>query len=658
MQTPATVSPTPKTPEQKHAAARQSQAMGRFGGVLILLVFLGAPVLFVGLLLYRMVQRNKRRYAIVLLGMLIGMAVVGLAYPIVLGQGQQLAQTWRPYRPAVRQFVKAPSPQHWQALRPLVAALRPQIVRLWLLLPLAPCVAVYLEATRVKTLAELRLEKEQQAQARQRQQRRAAAQKVRQAPEQFKGKPIIGLPLSGELPDWRAKQWVSYPAELLNRHAVVIGGSGTGKTEFLLRLAYLTAKVLQWQVFYLDAKGDVEVANRFMTAMAHAGITRTAMFPDLAYHGWRGDATAILNRLMAIEAYSEPYYRAIAKTVLALACHAPGGPPRSSVDLLDRLNLTVLHELYADSGDRRAETLKTLSEGDLAGVYKRYFGFFDALGRKLDGSWSFESVDAGYLLLDGLALKEEARSLGRYVLEDFAHYVSQRKPSARKVVLIVDEWSAIASGGADAANLFERIRSYGAGIIVTSQSYQGLGDDAAKLIGAAWATIAFQCADPELIAARAGTVKEVQATLHTELTAVPGRNTLMSGKEYVSGTTAQREQEVPRLHPNVLRSLAVGECCIVTNGAYQELRVARLPPIPDLGMIWGARRMSPARGAAPGHGTREAPTTCVSAGDFTGTVDELTGNLPIEFESEQRTDAAPPLVDTQASAPRADVLDF
>jgi hypothetical protein len=585
---PPTVSRTPRTPEQKHAAARHSQAMGRFGGVLILLVFLGIPALFVGFILYGMARRNRRRYAIVLLGMLVGMVIIALSYRTVFACGQAIAQMWKPYQPMVSQYIKAPSQQHWQAVQPVISAVAPGILQLWLMaLPLAPCVAVYLESTLVKTLPELRADKERQNQQRDRMQRRAAAQKVKEAPDQLKGLPIIGIPLSGDLPDWRAKEWMAYPATLLNRHAVMIGGSGTGKTEFLLRLAYLAAKVLKWKVFYLDAKGDAEVANRFMAAMAHAGVNRVAMFPDLAYHGWRGDATAILNRLMSIEDYSEPYYRAIAKTVLSLACHAPDGPPRSSINLLDRLNLAQLSELYADSGDRRAETLTTLSETDLAGVYKRYFGFFDALGRKLDGAWSFETVDAGYVLLDGLALKEEARALGRYVLEDFANYVSKRKQPDQKVLLIVDEWSAISAGGADAANLFERIRSYGAGIVVTSQSYQGLGDDADKMIGASWATIAFQCTDPERIAARAGTVKEVQTSLHTEYAAIPGRNLLLSGREHASGTSIEREQEVPRLHPNIIRNLGIGECCFITNGAYQEVRVARLPKIPDIGMVWG-----------------------------------------------------------------------
>ena len=115
---------------------------------------------------------------------------------------------------------------------------------------------------------------------------------------------MLGVPLSGEVPDRCAKERVTYLAELLNRHAVIIGGSGTGKTEFLLRLAYLAAKIRKWQVFYIDTNGDHEVAIRFMPTMAHAEARGAAVFPDLAYRGWQGDATAILNRLMPIEDYS------------------------------------------------------------------------------------------------------------------------------------------------------------------------------------------------------------------------------------------------------------------------------------------------------------------------------------------------------------------
>lgn len=573
----ATTTHRAKTPAQKHAQARQAQAISRLGGVLILLVFLGIPSVVVGLLLYGLVRKSRRRLGILALGMLVGLAVVGFGYRTVIAEAKMMEQLAAPYQPALRDLVRKPNKQHWAELAPAVSAIAPHVGHLWrIALPLGPFVALYLESTRTRTVNEQREEKQRKDQAHEREQRREAAQKVRRAPDEVSGLAVIGAPFGGDL-DWTAKGWAVYSPQMLNRHAVIIGGSGTGKTEFILRVAYLARKVYGWKVFYLDAKGDAEVANRFLAAMAHAGVSRVAMFPRDAYNGWTGDGPAILNRLMAIEDYSEPYYRAVAKTVLSLAVNAPDGPPRSSNDLLGRLKLSSLAELYQHENGIRADALMSLTEESVNGVQRRYFGFFDSLGQRLDGAWSFDTVDAGYILLDGLALKEEARSLGRYVLEDFANYIAKRKRAEEKVLLIVDEFSAISTGGADAANLFERVRSYGAGIMVTSQTNEGLGEDAKKLIGAAAVTIAFQCADPEPIAERAGKMKEVQSALAVEYTAIHGRNPLMSEKEHLSGTNVQREQEVLKLHPDMIRRLDIGECCIIANGAYQAVTAARVP---------------------------------------------------------------------------------
>jgi hypothetical protein len=246
---------------------------------------------------------------------------------------------------------------------------------------------------------------------------------------------------------------------------------------------------------------------------------------------------------------------------------------------LGRLRTHALQALYAGQKNIRTEALNSLTNENIDGVLRRYFGFFDALGDKLDGGWSFDTVDAGYLLLEGLALKEEARSLGRYLLEDFANYASKRKPPDQQVLLIVDEFSALSAGGADAANLFERLRSFGAGVMVTSQTGEGLGEDAKKLIGAAAVTIAFQCADAAPIAERAGSRREVQSAYQVEIQAISGRNPLTLQREHLMGTSVQREQEVPTLHPDVIRRLDVGECCIIANGAYQTIRVVQTPNV-------------------------------------------------------------------------------
>ncbi|NOY54375.1 MAG: DUF853 family protein [Actinobacteria bacterium] len=355
---------------------------------------------------------------------------------------------------------------------------------------------------------------------------------------------LLGEAQGGDLADWIHDCSVFYPAPVLGRHLVVVGGTGSGKTETLLRLAYGAAADLGWQVLYLDAKGDPANVSRFVKAMEHAGVGRVKVFPDEAYDGWRGEPLALLNRLMAVEDFSEPYYRATTKLLLAEAVKHPIGPPRSAADLVDRLR--------AGNQSREAQ-----------GAVARYRAFFEVLDGKLDGDWAFEDVGAAYLLLDGLALKEEATGLGRFLVEDFSHYVARRKPIDRRVLLVVDEFSAL-SMDADAANLFERVRSLGAAVIVSSQSYAGLGHGADRILDAAAGLICHQSADPERLAARAGTRPSIERTIQ------------VSTEDGPTGLGSLRQQDAFRVHPDKVRQLDVGECFVIAQGRAARVSVTPL----------------------------------------------------------------------------------
>lgn len=430
-----------------------------------------------------------------------------------------------------------------------------QLVRLWgLTVPVAPLLGVLFALSRAEGDAVV------------------SKATSRPLPEQAEGHAVLGQALGGDLAVCRVGRNAVYPNALLARHAVVVGGSGSGKTEALLRIAYLAAKVYGWKVFYLDAKGDRDTAAKFAALMEQAGIEHQAMFPAQAYNGWKGDATAIFNRLMRIEDFSETFYKGIAKDYLQLVCTSPKGTPRSSVQLLDRLWIDRLAQEY--EGDPRQREAGDFDKTQVLGLRKRYRGFFNALSRKLDGVWDFGSVQAGYLLLDGLALQEEAVSLGRFLLEDFAQYVALRKRPEERVLLLADEFSALASG-TDAANLFERVRSYGAAIIASSQSYQGLGRDADRMLSAAASVILFQSPDPDELTRRAGTRQGQARSYQT-------RQDTTWGNQAPTGSATIHEREQPKIDPNHARSLPVGQCFIISAGAYQRVQVARVQADPQL----------------------------------------------------------------------------
>ena len=355
------------------------------------------------------------------------------------------------------------------------------------------------------------------------------------------------------------KGWMVLPGEILNKHGVVIGGSGTGKTRTLLRIAYIALKY-GWSVHFLDAKGDQDTAALFLAMAREVGTKRVAIFPASAYNGWRGDHTAILNRLMVVQDYSEAYYQAVAKRILHIVCTEMGPePPRSSRDLFSR---------FEELGENlQAYRLSNLKPDTLAGAELRYQAFFASLAGKLDGNiiaggWSFDDVDSSYILLDGLALKEEAASLGRFLLEDFAHFAAKRKPLAQPTLLIIDEFSAISPGGADAANLFERLRSYNAAIIASAQSYAGLGTGAERILDAALWLIVHGTPSPEQLIRRAGERLDVAiARQVANLDQSVGR-----GMMYVERRAA--------IDANEPRRLGTGEALIISRGQYRHLQVA------------------------------------------------------------------------------------
>jgi hypothetical protein len=181
---------------------------------------------------------------------------------------------------------------------------------------------------------------------------------VRRA-EEIEGSMILGTALSGDLWEWVKEGYLIYPRRALGLHGVVIGRSGSGKTETLLRIAYLAAKIYRYQVIYLDAKGDWTLAARFRALMREAGIAeqRIGLFPNVSHNGWMGDEHDLLNKLLQSQQWNDAFYKEVAVNLLSLALNAPGGLPKSSAELLERLNPNRLMALY------KGETSRAGAEG-------------------------------------------------------------------------------------------------------------------------------------------------------------------------------------------------------------------------------------------------------------------------------------------------------
>jgi hypothetical protein len=398
---------------------------------------------------------------------------------------------------------------------------------------------------------------------------------VSDTPEELDGKIVLGPALKGDLWAWVRAGYLVFPPEALGLHGVVIGRSGAGKSETLLRLAYLAAKVYGWRVYFVDAKGDWSLAARFRLLMQQAGIpdARIGMFPNVAHNGFLGTPQDLLNKLLQSQRWSEPFYREVATNLLWLALRAPGtlSPPSSSRELLRRLHPAFLLNAY--KGRPEAFELK-LDPDKLLGAYYRYAAFFRAVRGKLDGSASFGSFDAGYYLLDGVRLKDEATRLGHYLLTDFEQFLAtkQRSADSRHSLIIVDDYAVIADTTAAAVGLFERIRGLGGCILVSAQSEEGLGfyTDARRIMGAAPTAIVHATSFPKDSIEAAGMVLTPQFTYH-----LPDEQATPSpqGEPRIS-LTMRRDF---RVQPSDVQQLTTGRAYIIHGGKAHLTDIAMLP---------------------------------------------------------------------------------
>ncbi len=387
---------------------------------------------------------------------------------------------------------------------------------------------------------------------------RAVASVVSAAPQGA----VLGRRLAGErvLPMGSDGSLV-WPFADMRRHAVILGASGTGKTETSMRIAHEVACKSEAPVFYLDAKGDREGAERFSALMSAAG-RRVRVFPNEPFDAWRGDWRAVANRLLEVIQFATDgpaaYYRDLAKTALQLACNHPDGPPRCSEELLGRLDYETLLNAHGPT-----TAVLSLPRDKVSQVRLRYQAFFGQLGMALDGKWSFEDADAAYFLLDSVALGEDAAGAARVLFADFAHYFSQRKERERFCLLFADEFSAIADSS-DVAVKVEQARGFNAAMVLVPQTPSGMGPRSQRdrILGSVETVIVHALNEPDLLAELGGTKRVMELT-----------------HRYEDGVYARqghaRQEQRPKVDPDDIRRLCTGTAWVIRRGRAAKVAVER-----------------------------------------------------------------------------------
>ena len=376
------------------------------------------------------------------------------------------------------------------------------------------------------------------------------------------------------------------PAAACARHMVVVGATGSGKTNLMMRLwagwfAATLAAARQGGrrplLVVLDCKGgpDARVkAARTRRLLYGAGARQVAIWPDEARLSlWDlppGDLAVLLFQMIDSGDGAAAYYADIMQAVLTLAVAAPCGPPRSAGEFLDRLDPRWLRRAWDDGRHpRQAERARSAAR-HLPDIQLRFATLLNRLGPALDGPGNLADADAWYFILEGTREPSVAETQALALTELTARAASDPYAEPRAMLLVADDYSAV-SRRVPISNLYERGRSLGIGVQVSAQSWPGLGSSederyriAATADGGVWV---LNTPRPEPLTALAG----MRRTLETAHRLV--------GAAWGDGTTSQggtiREQRAWVADPELIRRLEVGQACYIHRGAATFVQVAR-----------------------------------------------------------------------------------
>ncbi len=174
---------------------------------------------------------------------------------------------------------------------------------------------------------------------------------------------VIGPVIRAIRHPWRPVLAVPYTS--FGRHAVIIGSSGSGKTNLMMRLwagwyaaaltAYARREGDRPLLIVLDCKGgpDARVkAGRTRRLLHGTGARRVAIWPDEArlclWDLPPRDLGVLLLAMIETGDGAAAYYTDVMQAVVNLALAAPGGPPANAASFLDRLDVAWLEAADGD----------------------------------------------------------------------------------------------------------------------------------------------------------------------------------------------------------------------------------------------------------------------------------------------------------------------
>jgi len=409
---------------------------------------------------------------------------------------------------------------------------------------------------------------------------------------------------------------VSLSDHQLEAHALIVGASGAGKTTTLETI--LAQQIARGRpVVAIDMKGSPAFASELAVAAHSAGRRLTVWRPDGPAH-WNplahGGPTALKDRLMSAERFSEPHYQRAAERYLQTALTVleavhPGRPPSLSevVTAMAPPRLASLARTAPQPIARRtADYLGSMTPDQLsaaAGLGTRLALLSESVAGPylepgdprdppaVDLGAALEGGDVVLFSLNSSTYGKLAAQLGALAIQDLTSAAGRRLQQSGggepvPATIALDEFSAL--GADNVLSLLARGREAGVSVLLATQELSDLERAAPGFRDQVLGITALKLAHRQEVDASAVAISRLAGTerVWRETRQLPS---LGGGRRPASRGT-RHEVEEPVVHPNEIKRLSTGQLVLLSN--VPKPRVARTtvqrgPPPPPRA---GARR--------------------------------------------------------------------
>lgn len=314
----------------------------------------------------------------------------------------------------------------------------------------------------------------------------------------------------------RHENWLVVPHKQAQRHVLICGGTGSGKTETILRYSFAKLKYewdgwQRWKdvpamrrkhprplLVLVSCKGgeDDRILGREVRDLAlRSGIApaRIAVVPEFdrvnAFKMPARDMRGVFGEMFTAGESSTSegqHFDELRRRVVSLVVDAPVGPPESSEEFIARLNGEKLLDIWGHSPDvkRMITALQGEKIDQIDDMLIKATNLFDLLkdhnGQMVfDGGKDLDDLDVLYVTVPGMdkdAARAQVASLLRMVMQRAGRTAKDQR---RSVTMVIDEVSATTTnkGSIGLIDVCERGRSQGVALAFAAQSAEGFAPD-------------------------------------------------------------------------------------------------------------------------------------------------------------------------------------